>query len=197
MRGCLKPGTKSQWKPAFAAPPKRLIQPPKHARLRAFTLIELMIVIGIMGIVLSMGVPLVYKVTRKDPMTKAITGIFEACSHARARAILNGQDTSVVFHPKDGRFDVSSAGSASPDAAASGTVTTSAGSGLSGQISDQLSIEMFEVNLNTYLMADDAKVVFHPNGTSDELVIVLRYGPEWRKITLEAVTGLADVSNVR
>ena len=59
---------------------------------RAFTLIEIMIVVGIMGIVMAMSVPIVYKVWRKAPMRQAVKDIVEVCSHARARAIMQGHD---------------------------------------------------------------------------------------------------------
>ncbi len=39
-----------------------------------------MIVVGIMGIVLTMSVPLVYKVWRKAPMRKAVADVVEVCS---------------------------------------------------------------------------------------------------------------------
>jgi hypothetical protein len=39
-------------------------------------------------------------------------------------------------------------------------------------------------------------VRFFPNGTSDELTIVLHDRERWRKITLEFSTGLASVSDV-
>ena len=47
---------------------------PDRASSRAFTLIEIMIVVGIMGIVMTMSVPIVYKVWRKAPMREAVEG---------------------------------------------------------------------------------------------------------------------------
>src|SRR5262249_11217045 len=41
----------------------------------AFTLIEIMVVVAIMGVVLTMGVPIVYKAWHKAPMSKAISDI--------------------------------------------------------------------------------------------------------------------------
>src|SRR5712671_4331869 len=39
---------------------------------RAFTLIELMIVIGIMAVVVAMGIPMVYHALHKEGLTKAV-----------------------------------------------------------------------------------------------------------------------------
>jgi prepilin-type N-terminal cleavage/methylation domain-containing protein len=73
-----------------------------------FTLVEIMIVVAIMGIVLTMGVPMVYKVWHRAPMAKAVRDIVEVCSHARAQAIMQGHEVDVVFHPREGRMEVGS-----------------------------------------------------------------------------------------
>lgn len=172
---------------------------------RAFTLIEIMIVVGIMGIVMTMGVPLVYKVFRKAPFTKAITDIVEVCSHARARAILRGSMTEVVFHPRDGRLEVSGGAAApSPEAgAAAGNFDvqprSSSGSGTSAQISlDHVAIEMLDINLIEYKDEETARARFYPNGTCDELTIILRSDQgDWKKISLEVTTSLAMVGDVK
>ena len=173
-------------------------------RLRAgFTLIEIMIVIGIMGIIMTIGVPMVYKVFRKQPLTKAITDVVEVCSHARALAIMQARMVEVVFHPLDGRFEV--AGASAPkkrrgddDIFQTTSGPASSASGLSSQISNRVMIEMLDVNLTEYKNAEEARVRFYPNGTCDELTIILRSDEnEWRKISYEVTTGLASVGSVR
>src|ERR1043166_818219 len=57
----------------------------------AFTLLELMIVVGIMGIVLTMGVPLVYRLRHEAPLRKGVKDVVEVCSYARALAILQSK----------------------------------------------------------------------------------------------------------
>ena len=79
---------------------------------RAFTLIEIMIVVAIMGIVMTMSVPVVYKLWRKAPLRQAVKDIVEVCSHARARAIMQGQVTEVVIHPKLNRLELAGGGAA-------------------------------------------------------------------------------------
>jgi len=76
-------------------------------RRGGFTLLELMIVVGIMGIVLTMGVPLVYRINHKEPMRKAITEVIEVCSNARAQAILKGVPIDLVFYPREKRANIS------------------------------------------------------------------------------------------
>lgn len=173
-------------------------------RSAAFTLIEIMIVIAIMGIVMTISVPLVYRITHKQPMNKAITDIVEVCSRARALAILQGTEVDLNIYPKEGRFAI---GGASPppkhegDPFAELTQPTPppppAGAGQGAQIStEHVLIEMCDVNFTEYRDSEWARVRFFPNGTSDELTIILHSDKgEQRGVTLELVTGLASVLN--
>jgi len=62
-----------------------------------------MIVIAIMAIVMTMSVPIIYKVRHKAPLRKAVSDVVEVCSRARAQAILKGVMTEVTFHPREKR----------------------------------------------------------------------------------------------
>ncbi len=42
-------------------------------------------------------------------------------------------------------------------------------------------------------MRTEARVRFFPNGTSDEMTLIMHSGDQYRKITLEVTTGLASV----
>lgn len=185
-----------------------LCRPRRCAGGRAgFTLIEMMIVVAIMGIIMTMGVPVMYKLWHKAPMVKAVRDTQEVLQNARARAILQGRQTEVVFHPLTRSFSVE--GGAAPVAARprrvetddlgaiEGTAPHPAGSGLSGQWDESIMVEMLDVNLTEYNKAEAAHVRFYPNGTCDELTIVLHSTQnEWYKITLEVTTGLSTVGPV-
>lgn len=174
----------------------------------AFTLIEIMIVVAIMGIVLTMGVPIVYRAWHKAPMSKAISEVMEVCSHARAQAIMQGREVDVVFHPREGRFEVGSASGSADHAATSGptnpaapgpvSVAPAAGSGLSGRFSDKIAIELMDINKLPHEFREDdlARVRFFPNGTCDELTLILVSDTsERRELTLEVTTGLLSVES--
>ena len=179
---------------------------------KGFTLIELMVVIFVMAIVLTMGVPLVYKTFKKEPMRQAISDVMEVCSRARALAILQGTVAEAVFHPPEGRFEVSG-GSAPPPPRADITLDVVTieppkppppkGSGMSGQLPEGLEVEMLDINLLEYRTEEVARVRFYPNGTCDEMTIIMRYGTDQRGVMLEATTGLAimltqaDLQNLR
>ena len=61
---------------------------------------------------------------------------------------------------------------------------------------DNVDIAMLDINLLDYGAAEAARVHFFPNGTCDELTLVLHSGDEWEKITLEFSTALASVAPV-
>jgi Tfp pilus assembly protein FimT len=167
----------------------------------------MMIVVAIMGIIMTMGVPVMYKLWHKAPMVKAVRDTQEVLQNARARAILQGRQTEVVFHPLTRSFAVE--GGSAPAAARPRRAETDdlgaveaapappARSGLSGQWDPSIAVEMLDVNLTEYKEAEAAHVRFYPNGTCDELTIVLHSDQnEWYKITLEVTTGLSTVGPV-
>ncbi len=143
----------------------------------AFTLIEIMVVVAIIGIIVTMGIPSVVHALKKEGMRKAVSDMVEACNSARAAAILSGNISELVIRPKDK------------------TVT---GGSFSGTIPNDVGIEILGVNFIQFEDADEARVHFYGNGTSDEFTIVLTSSDQKsRKISLEVVTGLADVEVLR
>jgi hypothetical protein len=99
----------------------------------------------------------------------------------------------MVFHPRDRRLDLGAGGSGAPDQPA-----VTPGVGQSAVIPEDIMIEMLDINLSEYRESEWARVRFYPNGTSDELTLVLRSSRnEWKKVTLEVTTGLASVDDVR
>jgi prepilin-type N-terminal cleavage/methylation domain-containing protein len=172
----------------------------RSPKSRAFTLIEIMVVVGIMGIVLTMSVPIVYKLWRKAPMTQAVKDIVEVCSNARKRAILQGTVAEVVFHPKLNRLEVAGGSSpphpgGEPAGVAAPNTSPTSGSGLSAQLSDKVIIYLLDINMSgvEYRDADEARVRFYPNGVSDEMRLILFDARDYVGIELETTTGLASV----
>jgi hypothetical protein len=128
------------------------------------------------------------------------------CSHARAQAILKSAPMSVVFHPRAGEVALggmattnSTAGFILTDAPAGEAKTSGSSTSPlnSAQFDASVGIDMLDINLLEYKDADEARVRFFPNGTSDEMTLVLHDGDQYRKITLEVTTGLASVEVMR
>lgn len=150
---------------------------------RGFTLIEIMVVVAIMGIILAAGVPSLYGFMHKAGIRKTTSDIVETCQSARAAAIMSGSPTDLIFHPKEGTCEASGASGGYGSWAHSAKI-------------ENCSIEMLDVNLQECKDFDTVKVRFFPNGTCDEMTLVLVSGNnEWRKISLELTTALPTVSD--
>ena len=152
---------------------------------RAFTLIEIMIVVAIMGLIAAMGLPALMKVIQKEGMRKALSDVTDVCASARARAILLNQTIAVTFHPAARSFSVEGGG------APGGGLLVS-----SSALPDGVEFAMLDINQQDFSASEWGKVRFFPNGTSDELTVVLHDKDAWHKITLEFATGMATVSDV-
>ncbi len=160
---------------------------PSSPALRGFTLIEIMLTIGIVAIVMAMAVPPIYRGLSKEPMRRTIVGLQDAFLDARGAAILEGRTTAVVFHPEDGTFALEGARARQRPGGEKG-----------GIIPDTIMVEMIEINLMSYMEANSARVRFFPDGTCDEFTLVLHSTKgEWRKITLDPITSIMTAGDVR
>lgn len=140
-----------------------------------FTLIEMMIVVSIMGLVLAMGIPAMFRMADKDSLRQVVADIMDACRATRAQAILTGQTQVMNINPQQRTIQ----------APGKATAIT---------IPERYQIELVGVNFVELQDWDYAPVRFFPNGTSDEFTIVIRSDRmEWRKISLEVVTGMPDL----
>ena len=148
-------------------------------RSSAFTLIEIMIVVAIMGLIAAIGVPSILQTFRKEGMRKAVYDIMKVCADAREDAILHNKTAAVVFHPlpQDRRFERE-------------------GAGESETLPVGVEIAMLDINLQDCGGSEWARVYFYPDGTSDEMTVVLLSQGERRKITLEFSTGIATASDL-
>jgi prepilin-type N-terminal cleavage/methylation domain-containing protein len=180
---------------------------------RAFTLIEIMVVCAIIGIVMTIAIPSIYRQLHPESMQKAVSDVLEACSHARAHAVLNDTPVELVIRPKDKQIEVAqgSTAPAEPDRLESLDVSGQewrmperdakpAGGGssiFSAKLSDRIEIEGIRLNFLDFTEDEVVRVRFYPNGTSDEFSLFLVHSEtgERRQIALEVVTAIADVES--
>jgi Tfp pilus assembly protein FimT len=154
-----------------------------------------MMVVAIVGLMMATAVPAILSVTREAPMRKAVNDVMEICSHARAQAILREQTMTVVFHPRLRQMALSGG----TDSSALSGPSTRIGRAVvnAAEFDPSVVIEGLGINNFDYTDSEEARVRFFANGTSDEMTLVLSSGGEYRKITLDVITALASVGNVR
>lgn len=187
-----------------ALPDRTRFLPPvtRHLSPRAaFTLIEIMIVVGIIAILMTIAIPAFVSAQNKTPMRNALQGVMEACATARAQAILRGSLVELRIRPQDYTFDVAPTGQREGSGGGEARPEPKAGEGhgvFSLKLPEEVGIEELAINFQLLKEAEVVAVRFHPNGTSDEFTVVLRsLQGELRKITLDPVTGKADYDVLR
>jgi type II secretion system protein H len=165
-----------------------------------FTLIEIMIVLAIIAIIMSASIPMVWKAMTKDDLARAANDVMEGCKTARDRAILTGAPYEFVISDK-GDMNIHAAPqpkpsgpeSASGTAAAAPEPTGSLMAGFPRKLGEDVMIQLIDVNFVDHMALPEAHVHFYPNGTSDEFTVVLAWKGAQKTVTLDVVTGLANL----
>jgi len=149
-------------------------------RTGAFTLIEILVVVGIIGLTLTMGVPAFVRALHKEGMRKAESDLLEACQKARGAAIINGRSQDLIIKPMERTFEVPGAFS---------TTTLPEGVSIGG------------ITVNDWPRDQDDVVAvrFFFKGTSDDFKIIINSDRDGSQclITLDPVTALADIETSR
>ena len=161
----------------------------KNHRPAAFTLIEIMIVVAIIGLIESMGVPSIVQTLRKEGMRKTVSDVIKLCGDARAEAIFSDQPVQLDFYPADKKLELAGM----PPRGASELPVKSVQSVI---LPANVDIDMLDIDMIDCRAQPKASVKFYPNGTCDELTLILHSGDDWQKITLEYSTALASVGPV-
>ena len=143
----------------------------------AFTLIEIMMVVAIIGLTLTMSIPSFHHMLQREGIGKVERDLVEACQQARRAAIMNNQTTDLIIRPLDHTFSV-------PGAFELVTMP------------NDVTINALGVNFIPMDGQDEARVHFSPKGTSDEFIIIL-HGSDgsYRTIYLDVVTALVRAEN--
>jgi prepilin-type N-terminal cleavage/methylation domain-containing protein len=164
-------------------------QQTRSARRGAFTLLELMVVVGIIGLVAAMSVPSILSMRRQAPMAKAIGDLREMCERARAGAVLRNTKATMVFEPRAGKVELEGGDN-------NAALTTRQGTGpvQSSQFDPSVNVEQLWINAQDFTGVAAAPVTFYDDGTSDEMILVLTCAGQRQKVSLEFSTALMTVT---
>ena len=173
-----------------------------------FTLIEIMMVVGILGMVLVMGMPSFIQSIKKDPLRQAMSDIEEACTRARAAAILRGSPVELVIRAEGGLLNVVPSRDDNAEQTAVGVdasvppeqsadKASSQSPVFTARLNENVAVTLLYVNLKNRMDAEETSVHFYPNGTSDEFTMIIQAGNGLRKVSLECVTALATVEVIQ
>jgi prepilin-type N-terminal cleavage/methylation domain-containing protein len=174
---------------------------------RGFTLIEIMIVVALIGLIMALGAPSLYRLMKREGMRKAVDDLEQVFRAARGRAILTGQTVMLEFRPLERSFQIvgGAAVAAAVPAGLEAPPTPAQPTGgqiSSGTLPEGITFEMLNINLLPYRESEFARVRFFPNGTCDECrLVIVGPGDDWRGIDVENTTGVptlvTDVSIMR
>ena len=190
------------------------MRPNRHP-YHAFTLLEVMIVVGMAALVMAISIPFVQRTVRRDAIYTAVKVVEDACRNARAAAIVNNSTAELIIQPSEGRFSVRpgaaraarplrAARDAAPALDANGeprpvsNYSRQAPPPFSGTLGDDVVIQLLDVTFVEHTGDAEARVRFHANGTSDEFTIVFRIGATAvRQVSLDIVTGHPTLKVIR
>jgi len=131
---------------------------------RAFTLIEIMVVVAIMGIILAAGIPSLYGFFHKEGIRKTMSDIADTCRSVRAKAIMSGEPAELIIHPRAGTMEVGGGG----DGGGYGSWAHSAK--IQGAKLAALRINNNDSDLSDY---EEVRVKFYPDGKCEEMTMIL------------------------
>jgi len=160
----------------------------------AFTLIEIMMVIGLIAITFAVGIPTFAKAHNQRPMRVATENLMEILHTARAQAIIRGVTVELRIDPQEYTFTVSATGQSTELVRRVDGASADTRRGLfSAQLPPEIGIELLDINFVPYRDEESAVLKFFSNGTSQEFSIVIRsLRGEYRRVFVDPITGRAN-----
>jgi prepilin-type N-terminal cleavage/methylation domain-containing protein len=179
---------------SVALPQVRLARSRRGA---GFTLVEIMIVLAILAIIMTAGIPSMMRALQRDDLARAVHDTVEGCKTARDRAILQGIPYEFILKA-DGTMNVAPA---PPEERFSMTVDSHTASqktegapysGFPRKLGEDVIIQLVDVNFINHMQGDEARARFFSNGTCDEFTVVYSWKGKQRTVTADVVTGLVN-----
>ena len=161
---------------------------------RAFTLVEIMVVVAVMGLLIGISIPAFRNITKKAPLEQGISDVESLCRQARAEAIVGQQAMDVVFNESEEIVALTAAARVinAPDPFTGLMIKTTEETQLIDQVALEVDLQIIEPEPDEFTL-DEIRIRFYPNGTSETLALRVAGDDEAYLLTLDPVTGRTTV----
>jgi|TARA_B100000959_G_scaffold278980_1_gene338345 prepilin-type N-terminal cleavage/methylation domain-containing protein len=163
---------------------------------KAFTLVELMVVMAIGALLLGISIPSIWSLMKKAPLEQGISDVESMCRLARAEAIVKQRAMDVVLNETEEVVALTTAARVinKPDSLTGVMIKTTEETELIDQAILEVDLQIIEPEADEFTM-DEIRIRFYPNGTSETLELRVVGDGEAYRLTLDPVTGRTTVLN--
>ena len=161
---------------------------------RAFTLVELMVVVAVMGLLIGISIPAFRKIMNKAPLEQGISDVESLCRQARAEAIVKQRAMDVVLNETEEIVALTTAARVinAPDPFTGLMIKTTEETRLIDQAFLEVDLQIIVPAPDEFTL-DEIRIRFYPNGTSETLALRVAGDDEAYLLTLDPVTGRTSV----
>ena len=162
---------------------------------RAFTLVELMVVLAVLGLIIGISIPSFRSFFKKAPLEQAISDVEGMCRQARSDAIINKRTMELVLNDSEESVVLRSAArtvmGVDPETGGEANLVEQ------GEVLDRVELAA-DLQIIEPLDEDFVGLLelrFYPNGTAEPVDLRVTDGNEAYILSLDPVTGHTTVVN--
>ncbi len=161
---------------------------------RAFTLVEIMVVVAVMGLLIAISIPAFRKIMNKAPLEQGISDVESLCRQARAEAIVKQRAMDVMLNETEETVALTTAARVinAPDPFTGLMIKTTEETRLIDQAFLEVDLQII-VPASDEFTLDEIRIRFYPNGTAETLALRVADDDEAYLLTLDPVTGRTTV----
>ena len=161
----------------------------------AFTLVELMVVLAVLGLIIGISIPSFRSFFKKAPLEQAISDVEGMCRQARSDAIINKRTIELVLNDSEDSLILRSAArtvmGVDPETGGEANLVEQ------GEVLDRVELAA-DLQIIEPLDEDFVGLLelrFYPNGTAEPVDLRVTDGNEAYILSLDPVTGHTTVVN--
>ena len=166
-------------------------------KTRAFTLVEIMVVIAVMGLLIGIAVPSFKSYRNKAPLEASLGSVEDMCRRARSEAILKKQPMQLTIFQDEGLVQLTTAprvvGRVDEVTGQWARQTEEAQELESAIMEEDVSLEI--VYPDDFEPGEPVVVRFLPNGTAEDLVLIVHGASEAYTLKVDPVTAMTEITN--